>query len=81
MSKSRTSCRPQGRSSYEHYLISEDIKVCATKGDLRTLRKIVRRNRRERGPSPLNFDPINCCNWLNKYVLMTARPKAVGLRS
>jgi hypothetical protein len=63
----------QNRPSDKDIKLSNEIKILGGRGGTARLLEIVRREGGDGGPEALDFDHINCCNWLNKYVKTALR--------
>jgi hypothetical protein len=60
----------QGQSSKKYFILNEEIKAMGSRGGAAQLLEIVRREGGAGGPEALDFNYVNCCNWLNKYVVI-----------
>jgi hypothetical protein len=50
--------------------LNEEIKAVGARGGTAQLLEIVRREGGDGGAEALDFNYVNCSNWLNKYVEM-----------
>jgi hypothetical protein len=58
----------QNRPSNKHFKLNEEMKTLGGRGGTARLLEIVRREGGNGRPEALDFNHVNCSNWLNKYV-------------
>lgn len=61
----------QRRSEFRHYLLNRPMKLMGEAGDAMSLLGLARAQKIPGATETLDFDHINCANWLNKYVMLT----------
>jgi hypothetical protein len=69
----------QNRPSGKDISLSEEIKILGGRGGTARLIEIVRREGGAGGPEALDFNVVNCSNWLNKYVKTALRHLFFGV--